>query len=231
MADSPNTTTPSRRTVLAGISVAAAPVAVAVEKSVATIAPEPDPIFAVIDLHRSNLARCDEVSRWYKPFRSKEPESSPGLVIGDYPGGASRAPGPIHPAISGVFDPDAKPPLVVQNKWQIEAIACCLPEPEREAWIEEKFAELRALREKQAAEAEASPRGIAWRKLDDTYVALSRSMELLIETRPTTVAGMSAALDCWLEFVDATPGLYAVGDDTETFRFLERLADAVRDIV
>jgi hypothetical protein len=50
-ADSPNITSPSRRTVLAGISVAAVPLAVAVEKSVATIVPGTDPIFALIEAY------------------------------------------------------------------------------------------------------------------------------------------------------------------------------------
>jgi hypothetical protein len=47
-ADSPNTTSPSRRTVLAGISVAAAPLAAAVEKSLGGVALTDDPIFALI---------------------------------------------------------------------------------------------------------------------------------------------------------------------------------------
>jgi hypothetical protein len=64
-ADSPNTTSPSRRTVLAGISIAAAPVAVAVEKSVATIVPGNDPIFAVLAEHRAatrTYLRASEIS-------------------------------------------------------------------------------------------------------------------------------------------------------------------------
>ena len=62
-ADSPNTTSPSRRTVLAGISVAAVSVAAALEKSGATIAPGTDPVFAVIEAHQAaGLAFGDAVS-------------------------------------------------------------------------------------------------------------------------------------------------------------------------
>jgi hypothetical protein len=55
-ADSPNTTSPSRRAVLAGISVAAVPIVAAVEKSVAGI--DADPIFAVLAEHRAAMKAC-----------------------------------------------------------------------------------------------------------------------------------------------------------------------------
>jgi hypothetical protein len=54
-ADSPNTTSPSRRAVLAGISVAAAPVAAAVDKSLGGVALTDDPIFAVIEDHHQSM--------------------------------------------------------------------------------------------------------------------------------------------------------------------------------
>jgi hypothetical protein len=54
-ADSPNTTSPSRRAVLAGISVAAVPLAAAVEKSTAGLSASVDPIFAVIEAHHQAM--------------------------------------------------------------------------------------------------------------------------------------------------------------------------------
>jgi hypothetical protein len=51
-ADSPNTTSPSRRTVLAGISVASIPFAVAVEK---LLAANTDPAFAAIAAHHQAM--------------------------------------------------------------------------------------------------------------------------------------------------------------------------------
>jgi hypothetical protein len=54
-ADSPNTTSPSRRAVLAGISVAAVPVAAAVDKSLGGVALTDDPIFALIEAHQADM--------------------------------------------------------------------------------------------------------------------------------------------------------------------------------
>jgi hypothetical protein len=54
-ADSPNTTSPSRRTVLAGISVAVVPVAAAVDKSLGGVALTDDPIFALIQAHQADM--------------------------------------------------------------------------------------------------------------------------------------------------------------------------------
>jgi hypothetical protein len=50
-ADSPNTMSPSRRRVLAGLSVAAAPMVAAVDKSLGAVASPVDPIFAVIEAY------------------------------------------------------------------------------------------------------------------------------------------------------------------------------------
>ena len=55
-ADSPNTMSPSRRTVLAGISVAVAPAVPAVDKSLGAVALPDDPIFAVIKAHHQAMA-------------------------------------------------------------------------------------------------------------------------------------------------------------------------------
>jgi hypothetical protein len=54
-ADSPNTTSLSRRAVLAGISVAAAPMVAAVEKSAVGVAASVDPIFGVIEAHHQAM--------------------------------------------------------------------------------------------------------------------------------------------------------------------------------
>jgi hypothetical protein len=227
MADSPNTTSPSRRAVLAGISAAAAPLVAAAEKS--TCLACADPVFAAIAQHRTNLARCIETGRSFDSFAKTDIEW-PGLVIGGYPGGCNRAPGPIHPAIRGVFDPDAEPPLTVVNLWEIEAIATCLPEEERAAWIDQKFGELGALVEKQVAEDRQSPRGVAWDAFNDACTAMTDSMQRLIATRPTTIAGVAAALDCWLEFAEAGHGLEVVGDEADTLDFLNSLAIAAGSI-
>lgn len=53
-ADSPNTTTPSRRTVLAGLSVATASVA-AVDILLAARVPGDDPVYAAIEQHREAM--------------------------------------------------------------------------------------------------------------------------------------------------------------------------------
>jgi hypothetical protein len=56
-ADSPNTMSPSRRTVLAGISVAVAPAVAAVDKSLGAVAFPDDPIFAAIEAYDRSVER------------------------------------------------------------------------------------------------------------------------------------------------------------------------------
>jgi hypothetical protein len=189
-ADSPNTTSPSRRTVLAGLSVAAASVA-AVDILLAARVPGDDPILAVIDLNRQAMAACVEARKRHGEYRN-EKIAETGLLIGDYPD-----------------DRDTKPerPLVAYDKWDLEAFACGLPEPEREAWVETKLDDLRALSEQQMAEHAKTPRGMAWNAWNETCNVLASTMERLIETRPTTIAGVAAVLQHWLELTKADTGM------------------------
>jgi hypothetical protein len=52
-ADSFTTTSPSRRTVLAGISVAVAPAVAAVDKSIGAVMPSVDPIYSAMERHKA----------------------------------------------------------------------------------------------------------------------------------------------------------------------------------
>jgi hypothetical protein len=56
-----NTMSPSRRTVLAGISVAVAPVAVAVDKSLGAVMPNVDPIYSAIERHKAAVQAFSDV--------------------------------------------------------------------------------------------------------------------------------------------------------------------------
>jgi hypothetical protein len=212
-ADSPNTTSPSRRTVLAGLSVATASVA-AVDILLAARVPGDDPILAVINLNRQAMAACVEARKRYGEYRN-EKIAETGLLIGDYPD-----------------DRDTKPerPLVAYDKWDLEAFACGLPESEQEAWVEKKFDELCDLRKKELAEDANTPRGIAWNAWNDSCNVLASTMELLIETRPATIAGVAAVLQHWLEFTKADTGMEVVGDEVDTARFLEGLAEAAKAV-
>jgi hypothetical protein len=182
------TTRMSRRSILArasaGAAVAALPVAAGAARACE------DPIFAAINLNRKAMIECVEARKRLRQHRGKIELS--GLLIGDYPD-----------------DRDTKPvrPLVAYDKWDLEAFACGLPEPEREAWVETKLDDLRALTKQQMAEHAKTPRGMAWDAWNETCNVLASTMERLIETRPTTIAGVAAVLQHWLELTKADTGM------------------------
>jgi hypothetical protein len=206
------TTRMSRRSILArasaGAAVAALPLAAGTARACE------DPIFAMIDLNRQAMAACVEARKRYGEYRN-EKIAKTGLLIGDYPD-----------------DRDTKPerPLVAYDKWDLEAFACGLPELQQEAWVEKKFDELCDLRTREIAEGAKTPRGIAWDAYNDSCNVLASTMGLLIEARPTTIAGFAAVLQHWLEFTKADTGMDVVGDEEDTARFLEGLAEAAKAI-
>jgi len=55
-------------------------------------------------------------------------------------------------------------------------------------------------------------------------------MEMLIDTRPTTIADVAAVMQHWLEFAEADRGMEVVGDEGDTIEFLRGLAEAARSI-
>jgi hypothetical protein len=205
------TTTMSRRSILARASVGAA--AAALPVAVGTARACEDQIFAAINLNRKAMIECVEARKRLRQHRGKIELS--GLLIGDYPD-----------------DRDTKPerPLVAYDKWDLEAFACGLPESEQEAWVEKKFDELCDLRKKELAEDANTPRGIAWSAWNGSCNVLASTMELLIETRPATIAGVAAVLQHWLEFTKADTGMEVVGDEVDTARFLEGLAEAAKAV-
>jgi hypothetical protein len=204
------TTKMSRRSILARASAAIAVLPVAAGTAQAC----EDPIFAMIDLNRQAMIACVKAHKRYGEHRNEEIAET-GLLIGDYPD-----------------DRDTKPqrPLVAYDKWDLETFACGLPETERQSWVEMKMDELGALRAREAAEHASTPRGIAWAAYNESCNALACTMDQLIETRPTTIAGIAAALQHWLEFTKADIGMEVVGDEGDTTRFLEGLAEAAKVI-
>jgi hypothetical protein len=73
-ADSPNTMSPSRRRVLAGISVAAAPMVAAVDKSLGAVASPVDPIFAVIEAYERVVGQKSALYARSDEFETALPE-------------------------------------------------------------------------------------------------------------------------------------------------------------
>jgi hypothetical protein len=204
------TTRMSRRSILARASAGAALASLPLAAGTARACE--DPIFAMINLNRQAMFACVEA---HKRFGQYPALADTGLLIGDYPD-----------------DRDTKPecPLVAYSKWDLEAFACGLPESEQEAWVEKKFDELCDLRTREIAEGAKAPRGIAWDAYNESCNVLASTMETLIETRPTTIAGVAAVLQHWLEFTKADTGMEVVGDEGDTIHFLEGLAEAAKAI-
>jgi hypothetical protein len=102
---------------------------------------------------------------------------------------------------------------------------------EREAWVEKKA--LRIVRASQAADGRARNH-LSWPRIRCLERCLHRPngrYGALEETRPTTIAGVAAVLQYWLEFAEANTGMEVVGDEGDTLQFLAGLATSGQALV
>jgi hypothetical protein len=225
-AENLNTMSPSRRTVLAGISVAVAPAVAAVDKSLGAVALGDDPIFAAIDQHRQAWRAEEQALARFDEIDDDPAVELVRIILGEYPETTTET----VEVTSEVFHVRHVPtgrmiPIVAHCPRDIERDAPRkLTAPERAAWIEEKNAELERVQARHDDQYEVSARGIAEDAWSDAGHALECATAQLAATRPTTAAGVAAALVYWAELPDAD----RVQGYTEDF--LKGLAQAVRAI-
>jgi hypothetical protein len=227
----PDTTIPTRRALLAGAPAAAVALAAgAVANGLAIAAASPsaaDPIFAMIEQHRKVW---NERARLHELFMEHEDEPTivpTGIIIGECP-----EPGWKRIEVDGLiqmceFRTGKMLPVVARTEEQIVAGAPRdLIGPERDAWIKSKTNELRRRDAIERAHYEKTPRSLTWNAWNEVCKVAEAVTKQLVDTRPTTIGGVAAALAYWSEIASEC-------DDTDldcTVEFLEGLTEALAKI-
>jgi hypothetical protein len=192
------TTEVSRRSILARGAMGAAAAALPVTSG--ALAAE-DPIYALIAEHRRAAAAWSEAADTMHECEDYDPPT--GLSIGERPGMAFR-----DVSINGrdylSYEPTGTMvPIIARNRMDIEAnVPRDLSPAEAGAWLDGKFAEWHLHAEAEIAANQATPRYRAWKLYNELGDVLDGLTEQLVTARPTTVAGVAAALERWAEFAD-----------------------------
>jgi hypothetical protein len=194
-----------------------------------------DPIFALIEQHRAALREEERTSDIFEKHAAVEPlenDDNRGVVVGERP----------NTELDRVFETDAdgisnmrwfqttkmRPIVVFIPKMIANYAPKDLGEAERAEWIKDKTNELR--RNKRAYERrkrrnENSARSLAWSAWNKAGEVTDGLSKQLIETSPTTVAGVAAVLAHWSEVMDEDEH---DRDFISTTEFLQSLAKGVK---
>jgi hypothetical protein len=218
--DSTTTISTRRAFLLRSAPVAAAVVmvggATAVEAAVAApiepipaASPAADPIFALIEQHR---AAIDEEKRTRDIFEQcaeaypLEDDNNRGVVVGECP--RTELEKVIETDADGVsnlrwFQTTRMRPIVVFIPKMIANYAPKdLGEAWRAAWIKDKTNELRRNKRAYKKRNENSARSLAWDAWNEAGKVTDGLSKQIIETSPTTVAGVAAVLAHWSKIMD-----------------------------
>jgi hypothetical protein len=231
-----SSTTPSRRAFLTGAAPVAALVlaggAAAVDAAVTEVitpsaAPTPDPIFALIEQH---LAAIDEEERTAKIFGQhadeKEDHDNRGVVVGEQPMRSMVK--IVHQGEEAWTYRDVMRPIVVFIPKMIPGYAPKdLGEAERAAWIKDKTNELRRNRRAYDKRNKNTPRDVAYNAWNEAGKVTDGLSKEIIETAPTTMAGVAAVLAHWSNVMNEEDH---DRDFISTTEFLESLAKGVKAI-
>ncbi len=243
-AEKPNTPIPSRRAFLTRTApVAAAFVlaggATAVEAAVAPVVepipaapPAADPIFALIKRHRAAIREEKRTHDIFQQFATEHPsedDNNRGVVIGERPVRSReivRGDGNdiyFNYPLTGKMEP-----VVVFNEKLLASYAPIgLTEADRDAWIKEKTKELRRNRRAYDRRNNNPLRNGAWEAWNEAEEVTNSLSQRLIETSPTTVAGVAALLAHWSNVMDENQH---DRDFISTAELLKNLAKGVKAI-
>jgi hypothetical protein len=232
----------SRRALLFGIAavgaVASPAVAAAMLEPQALLsAPAPavvnavevDPIFALIEQHRAALREEKRTSDIFEQHADElEDDNNRGVVVGERPDRSTiELVRSNEEAIRFNYPPKMAPVFVFDEKALAGYAPIELRGEERAAWIKDKTKELRRNRRAYAKRNKNTPRAVAfkaWNEADKVTDGLSKQ---LIETSPTTVAGVAAVLAHWSKVMDEDEH---DRDFISTTEFLQSLAKGVKAI-
>jgi hypothetical protein len=190
---------------------------------------EVDPIFALIEQHRAALREEKRTSDIFEQHADElEDDNNRGVVVGERPDRSTiELVRSNEEAIRFNYPPKMAPVFVFDEKALAGYAPIELRGEERAAWIKDKTKELRRNRRAYAKRNKNTPRAVAfkaWNEADKVTDGLSKQ---LIETSPTTVAGVAAVLAHWSKVMDEDEH---DRDFISTTEFLQSLAKGVKAI-
>jgi hypothetical protein len=240
-AENPNTPIPSRRAFLTRAAPTAAAFALAGGAAVNVVATglaatpevlaaEPDPIFAIIDRHRKASRKRDRLGRIStKLFEQPDRDdlNRRGVVVGKKMIRdlqiVERNEDVLH--MRSVPTDEMEPIVVLNEKHLPDYAPKNLTEEERAGWVKEKTKELRRNRRAEDDRCRNSPYGRAYDKWNKACEITNDLAGQLMDTRPTTPAGLAAVLAYWSEIASEE---HVKVDFIGTVEFLEKIADAAQ---
>jgi hypothetical protein len=170
------------------------------------IAPEVDPIFAMIEEHRA--AWC-EMERTEEIFRAQPKDDRKwGIVVAD-----------LHMRWPTV---ETQPVIAWSRKQIRDAARPNMSDAERATWLRKMYRRLDTAKRRY----KSTPYSIAWEALNDATDVVNRLTEQLVATQPVTMAGVAAALAYWSEIArdDGETDLFC------TVAFLAKIAETVKTL-
>jgi hypothetical protein len=219
-AKKPDTPSPSRRAFLTGAAPVAAALVLAGGAAAAEAAVAPvitsvtpaapavvDPIFALIEQHRAALHEEKRTHDIFEKIADEHPyedDDNRGVVVRE-----------------GSW----KPFVVWNEKGLVHYAPKDLDEAGKAAWIKDKTKELRRNKRAYARRNKNPQRDAAYKAWNEAGIAVDGLSKQIIETSPTTVAGVAAVLAHWSKVMDEDEH---DRDFISTGEFLEKLAKGVK---
>jgi hypothetical protein len=186
-------------------------------------AAEPDPIFAMIDRHQAAFNEHARAERVFQRFAAED-DGERGVVVGERPKMKfERIPTDSENEELIRYRPTGEmEPILAHTREQIaDSAPEDMTDSERAAWIKMMERRLRATERRY----KNSSRSLAYDVWNDAADVLDRLTEQMINTRPTTTAGVAAVLAYWSEI--ATEDEHSL-DLFSTIHFLEQVAEATQ---
>jgi len=242
-AEKPHTPIPTRRALLRSLAVVTAGGAAAMAGTQAVLAtsapaapapglaaaPEADPIFEMIKQHQRAVRAQKRAHKRFQKYSDDETAGPMQIIVGEEPEIKLK-----NEVVDGLWTRHEyltgnMVPIFAHTKNQIEHYAPKdLSEDQRTEWVRQKYAKMLRDYRNREAKFKKSQRSVtydAWNAKCDAMVAASKR---LIETQPTTLAGISAVLAYWAKVADEDE---CDRDFISTVEFLVSTAENVRSLI
>jgi hypothetical protein len=162
-----------------------------------------DPIFVLIEQHRAALREEKRTHDIFEEHADElEDDNNRGVVVGEQPMRSVEIVRNDEEAIHFNYPLKMEPIVVFVPKMIANYVPRDLGEAERAAWIKDKTNELRRNKRAYKRRNENSARSLAWNAWNEAGNVTDGLSQQLIETSPTTVAGVAAVLAHWSKVMD-----------------------------